>query len=75
MEEQEEKKEQKEPKPKGGHREGSGRKAKFGAPTQVVRARIRVDYLEIIKLRYKTPSDFIQSAVREKLMRERLIIK
>ncbi len=59
--------------PKGGFREGAGRKKKFGVPTSLCHVRLRNDYLQIIDLRYKSRSDFIQKAVHEKLKKDGLI--
>ena len=64
--------EKKEPKPKGGFREGAGRKPKDGVVMQSITVKLRKDYLEIIGKVYDNRSDFIQKAVKEKLRREGL---
>ncbi len=59
-------------KPKrGGSRPGAGRKLKDKVPTKLVAVRLRQDYLERIDAHF-VRSDFIQKAVKEKLMREGL---
>lgn len=65
--------EQKTPKPKGGFREGAGRKPKDKVATQLVGVKIRKDFLEIINKNFENRSDFIQRAVKDKLRREGLI--
>ena len=65
--------EQKQPKPKGGFREGAGRKPKDKVETQALTIRLRKDFLEIINKNFPNRSDFIQRAVKEKLRRECLI--
>ena len=65
--------EKKQPKPKGGFREGAGRKPKDKVSTQYVGVKIRKDFLEIIAQNFENRSDFIQHAVKEKLRREGLI--
>ena len=65
--------EKKTPKPKGGKREGAGRKNKDGAPTMMVSAKLRKDYVEMIDKIFGNRSDFIQNAVKEKLRREGLV--
>ena len=65
--------ETKTPKPKGGYREGAGRKPKDKTPTQLVTVNIRRDYLEIIRDNFMNRSEFFQAAVKEKLRREGLI--
>ena len=62
-----------EPKPRGGFREGSGRKPKEQVPLQSVTFKLRRDYVEIINKNYPNRSDFIQRAVKEKLRRECLV--
>ena len=61
------------PKPKGGKREGAGRKPKDKVPMQLVTVKLRRDFLEIINRNFPNRSDFIQHAVKEKLRRECLI--
>lgn len=58
------------PTPKGGKREGAGRKPKDVVPTQFVGVKIRRDYVAIISHVSENLSDFIQKAVKEKLRRE-----
>lgn len=70
MEKEEEKKT---PKPRGGYREGAGRKPKDHVATQLMTVSIRKDWIEIINKHYDNRSDFVQHAIREKLRRERLI--
>ena len=66
--------EQKKPKPKGGKREGAGRKPKDGVGAQLVSYRINKRYLDIIKTHFNcTLSEFIDKAVKEKLRREGLV--
>ena len=68
--------EKKEPKPRGGFREGSGRKPYDGEghPTMMVSVKLRKDYVRLIdQFSFGSRSQFIQKAVKEKLMRERLI--
>lgn len=65
--------EQKTPKPKGGFREGAGRKPKDKVATQLVGVKLRKDFIEIINANYENRSDFIQKAVKEKLRREGLV--
>lgn len=61
------------PKPKGGYREGSGRKPKTETAGQVVSVNIPKHYLQLIKENFPNRSDFIQHAIREKLRREGLL--
>ena len=65
--------EKKQPKPKGGFREGAGRKPKDKVAVQVVSVGFPRDLLEIINHNFPNRSDFIQKAVKEKLRREGLI--
>ena len=65
--------EKKEPKPRGGRREGAGRKQKGGVGTQLVALRIRKDYLALIRENYDNLSGFIDNAVKDRLRKERLI--
>ena len=58
------------PTPKGGKREGAGRKPKDKTVMQCVNVMIRKDFLEIIAHLTDNRSDFIQKAVKEKLKRE-----
>ena len=67
-----EEEEKKTPKPKGGFREGSGRKPKDKVPTQSVTVKLRRDFVELLNL-LPNRSDFIQKAVKEKLRREGFI--
>lgn len=61
------------PKPKGGKREGAGRKPKDKVNTQHISVKIRQDLVQIIDCNFPNRSDFIQHAVKEKLRREGLI--
>ncbi len=61
------------PKPKGGFREGSGRKAKDKVVTRLVTVNIREDFLAIIAHHFPNRSEFFQQAVKEKLRREGLV--
>ena len=65
-----EQEEQKTPKPRGGFREGAGRKPKDGQPTMMVSAKLRKDYVLVIDKCFGNRSEFIQKAVKEKLRRE-----
>lgn len=65
--------EKKQPKPKGGYREGAGRKPKDHVAMQTITVKLRKDFLEIISHNFENRSDFIQRAVKEKLRRECLI--
>jgi hypothetical protein len=61
------------PKPKGGHRDGAGRKPKDRVATKHITLKLRRDFIELIDAHYEVRSDFIQRAVKEKLRREGLI--
>ena len=63
----------KEPKPRGGYRENSGRKPKDKVAVQVVSVGIPKDILKIINENFPNRSEFIQKAIKEKLRRECLI--
>lgn len=65
--------ENQEPKPRGGFREGSGRKPLGGVGTYSISFRIRKDYLKLIDTYYKSRAAFINEAVRAKLRREGLL--
>lgn len=65
--------EKKQPKPKGGFREGAGRKPKDKVATQIISVGIPRDILAIINENFPNRSDFIQRAIKEKLRREMLI--
>ena len=65
--------EEKTPKPRGGKREGAGRKPKDGTNTQLVGVRVRQDLMKIIDENFVNRSEFFQKAVKEKLRREGLI--
>lgn len=65
--------EKKEPKPRGGFREGAGRKPKDGVGTQNVSVRINRNYLRVIRLNYDHLSTFIDKAIRNQLKREGII--
>ena len=64
--------EKKQPKPKGGFREGAGRKPKDKVATQTLTIRLRKDFLLLIDHNCPNRSDFIQRAIKEKLRREGL---
>jgi len=66
MEEQE----QQTPKPRGGHRDGAGRKPKDGVGSQSVSFRINREHLAIIRDNYPSFTEFVDRAIREKLKRE-----
>lgn len=68
-----EQQELKTPKPKGGKREGAGRKPKDKVKTQRVSISIPMDIIALIDRNFPNRSDFIQHAVKEKLRRECLI--
>ena len=70
---EEEKEEKKTPKPKGGKREGAGRKPMDGIGGKPVGIRIRKDYLELIDTYFKSRSQFMNEAIRLKLKREGLL--
>ena len=61
------------PKPKGGKREGAGRKPKDGVQVKLTTVGIRSDYLDLIALHFTNRSQFFQKAVKEKLRREGLV--
>lgn len=61
------------PKPKGGKREGAGRKPKDKVATKLVSVKIRKDFVELINEHFVNRSEFFQDAVKEKLKREGLI--
>lgn len=65
--------EKKTPKPRGGKREGAGRKPLDGIGAQHIAFRIRKDYLAIIDTHYKHRAQFINEAIRAKLRREGLL--
>lgn len=65
--------EKKTPKPKGGFREGSGRKPKDGVTMQNVTCKVRKDFLQLIHENFENRSEFIQKAIKEKLRREGII--
>lgn len=65
--------EKKEPKPRGGKREGSGRKPKGGIGTILCSVKLRQDYVALIRENFDNLSGFVDQAVREKLRKERLI--
>lgn len=62
-----------EKKKRGGFREGAGRKPTDGIGMQHVGLRLRKDYVAIIDKNFKNRSEFINQAVREKLIRGRLL--
>ena len=65
--------EQKSPKPKGGRREGAGRKPKDGVGTEFVGVKLNKKHLQIIKENYPNVSEFISKAVKNQLRREELL--
>lgn len=65
--------EKKEPKPKGGFREGAGRKPKDGVGTELVHVRLNKVHVETIRVKRGNISAFISLAVKNQLIRERLI--
>ena len=65
--------ENKEPKPKGGFREGAGRKPKDGVGTELVHVRLNKQHVELIRNRYENLSHFVSVAVKNQLKREGLI--
>ena len=58
--------EKKEPKPRGGKREGAGRKQKGGVGTIQCGVRLRKDYVALIRDNYDSLSEFIDQAVKER---------
>ena len=65
--------EKEEKKPRGGEREGAGRKPLGGVGGQHITLRVRKDYLMLIDTYFKSRSQFINEAIRAKLKREGLI--
>ena len=65
--------EKKVPKPKGGAREGAGRKPKDKVATTLVGVKIRKDFVELIDKMFPNRSEFFQKAVKNELRREGLI--
>ena len=65
--------EKKEPKPRGGFREGAGRKPKDGVGTELVHVRLNKEHAELIRLKHGNMSHFIGLAVKNQLKREGLI--
>ena len=65
--------EQKQPKPKGGKREGAGRPPKDGVGTEYVGVKLNKLHVLLIRHNYDNLSDFISRAVKEKLRREGLL--
>jgi hypothetical protein len=61
------------PKPKGGRREGAGRKPKDGVGTEFVGVKLNKKHLQIIKENYDNLSEFISKAVKNQLRREGLL--
>ena len=64
---------EKKPKPRGGFREGAGRKPKDGVGSVLVNVRLNKDHVAIIKQVFPSMTEFISMAVKEKLKREGLI--
>ena len=65
--------EEEEKKPRGGAREGAGRKPLGCVGGQHITLRVRKDYLMLIDTYFKSRSQFINEAIRAKLKREGLI--
>ena len=65
--------EEEEKKPRGGAREGAGRKPLGGVGGQHITLRVRKDYLILIDTYFKSRSKFINEAIRAQLTREGLI--
>lgn len=65
--------EKKEPKPKGGKREGAGRKPKDGVGTQLIACKLNKNHVRIIRENYENLSKFLDKAVKNQLKREGLI--
>jgi len=65
--------EQKTPKPKGGARQGAGRKPKGGVGTDRVTVRLNKEHVKLIREYYDNLSEFVYKAVRNQLRREGLI--
>lgn len=61
------------PKPKGGKREGAGRKPKDGVGTEFVGIKLNKKHLQIIRDNYDNLSEFISKAVKNQLRREELL--
>ena len=61
------------PKPKGGRREGAGRKPKDGVGTEFVGVKLNKKHLQIIRDNYDNLSEFISKAVKNQLRREELL--
>ena len=61
------------PKPKGGRREGAGRKPKDGVGTEFVGVKLNKKHLQIIRDNYDNLSEFISKAVKNQLRREGLL--
>ena len=62
------------PKPKGGKREGAGRKPKDGVGTAFVGVKLNKNHVQLIHDNYDgSLSEFISKAVKNELRREGLI--
>ena len=61
------------PKPRGGRREGAGRKPKDGVGTEFVGVKLNKKHLQIIRDNYDNLSEFISKAVKNQLRREELL--
>ena len=61
------------PKPKGGRREGAGRKPKDGVGTEFIGVKLNKKHVQLIRDNYDNLSEFISKAVKEKLRREGLV--
>jgi hypothetical protein len=61
------------PKPRGGKRDGAGRKPKDGVGTEFVGVKLNKKHLQIIRDNYDNLSEFISKAVKNQLRREELL--
>lgn len=61
------------PKPKGGKREGAGRKPKDGVGTAFVGVKLNKLHVMLIRKNFGNLSEFISKAVKNELRREGLI--
>ena len=60
-------------KPRGGKRDGAGRKPKDGVGTEFVGVKLNKKHVQLIRDNYDNLSEFISKAVKEKLRREGLV--
>jgi hypothetical protein len=61
------------PKPKGGKREGAGRKPKDGVGTEYVGVKLNKLHVLLIRKNFDNLSEFISKAVKNQLKREGLL--